>query len=205
MERLKRYFIAGLIVIAPIFLTVYVFTLIFAFADVILGRFFNAYLKKALGFYIPGIGFIIAIILILFTGFLTKRFIGRKVLLVFEKWFSSLPLIKKIYPTLKQIILFILAQKEDFGFKKVVLVEYPSKGIWSIAFLTNEQFQQVSKATGREMVSVFVPSTPGPISGLLIFVPKQELKFPDMSISDALKIVISGGVYSPDVDRQYVI
>jgi uncharacterized membrane protein len=97
---------------------------------------------------------------------------------------------------MKQIIRFILTQQE-FGFKKVVLVEYPSKGIWSVGFLTNEGVKKVSDAAGAEMVAVFVPSSPGPLTGYVIFVAKESLKFPDLSVSEALKIIISGGVVKP--------
>jgi len=186
--------IAGLVVVVPISLTVYVLVLIFKFADGILGRFLNVYFKNILGFYIPGLGVLIAVFFILFIGFLATRFIGKKIFSGLERWFSGLPLINKIYPALKQIILFVLAQKE-FGFKKVVLVEYPSKGIWSIGFLTNEGFQQINKATNREMVAVFLPTTPGPLTGYVVFIPKEEVKFLDISVSEALRIIISGGVF----------
>lgn len=196
MERLRRYLVAGLIVVVPVLLTVYVLVIMFRLVDGILGRFLNVYFKEILGFYIPGLGFLISLVFILFVGFLATRFLGKKVFIVLERWFSGLPLVNKIYPALKQIILFILAQKE-FGFKKVVLVEYPSKGIWSLGFLTNEGFQQINKASHREIVSVFIASTPGPLTGYVIFVPKEEIKFLDISISDALKIIISGGTFKP--------
>lgn len=196
MQRLKRYFISGLVVIVPIVLTVYVLVILFKFADNILGRFLNIYLKELWGFYVPGLSFLIALLAIVLVGFFATRFFGRKILARIEKWFSSLPLVRNIYPAFKQIILFISAQKE-FGFKKVVLVEYPSKGIWSIGFLTNEEYQKISKTTGTGMVSVFIPSSPGPLTGYVIFVPKEALKFPDLSVSDALNIIISGGVFKP--------
>jgi uncharacterized membrane protein len=196
MEKIKRYLITGFVVVVPIFLTFYVLLGIFSFADGILGRFLNVYLENSLGFYIPGLGFFIAIIFIFFTGLLATRFVGKKIISGIEKWFSNLPLINKVYPTLKQIILFISAQKE-FGFKKVVLVEYPSKGIWSMGFLTNEHFDKISQLTNKEMVGVFMPSTPGPLTGYMIFLPKKEVKFLDISVSDALKIIISGGVFKP--------
>lgn len=196
MERLRRYLIAGLIVVVPVLLTVYVLVIMFRFADSILGRFLNIYLKDTLGFYIPGLGFLISVIFILFVGFLATRFLGKKVFIALERWFSGLPLINKIYPALKQIVLFVLAQKE-FGFKKVVLVEYPSKGIWSLGFLTNENFERINKVSDREMVSVFIPSTPGPLTGYMILVPKEEVKFLDIPVSDALKIIISGGAFKP--------
>jgi len=196
MNRLKRYFITGLIVVVPISLTIYVLVFIFQFVDGILGRFFSAYVRSSLGFYIPGLGILVTLIFMTFVGFLATRLIGRNIFPQLEKRFASLPLINKIYPTLKQIILFILAQ-EQFGFKKVVLVEYPSKGIWSLGFLTNENYKKISQINNREMVSVFVPSSPGPLTGYVIFVTKDELRFIDMSIADALKIIISGGVYKP--------
>jgi len=194
MERLKRYLVAGLIVVVPALLTIYVLVIMFRFVDGILGNFLNVYFKRILGFYIPGLGFLISLFFILFVGFLATRFLGKKVFIALEKWFSSLPLINKIYPALKQIILFILAQKE-FGFKKVVLVEYPSKGIWSLGFLTNESFRHINKVSDREMVSVFIASTPGPLTGYIIFVAKDQIKFLDISVSDALKIIISGGTF----------
>jgi len=196
MGKLKRYFITGLIVVVPISLTVYVLVFAFQFVDGLLGRFFSPYLKNYLGFYIPGLGIIVFLFLVVLAGFLATRLIGRSIFPRIEIWFSSLPLINKVYPTLKQIILFILAQ-EQFGFKKVVLVEYPSKGIWSIGFITNENYKQIGRINDKEMVSVFVPSSPGPLTGYVVFVAKDELRFPDISISDALKIIISGGVYKP--------
>ena len=196
MNKLKRYLITGFVVVVPIFLTTYVLVTTFRFADGILGRFLNIYLENLIGFYIPGIGLLLFFLFIIFVGFFATRFIGRGVFIHLERWFSSLPFINKIYPILKQIVLFILEQKE-FGFKKVVLVEYPSKGIWSLGFLTNEQFQKISEISDKEMVSVFVPSSPSPLTGYVIFIPKAELKFPDISVADALKIIISGGVVKP--------
>lgn len=194
MNRLKRYLITGLVVVSPVFLTVYILVVSFQFIDGILGKYLNEYLKDQLGFYIPGLGFVLFFLIIILIGLLATRFVGRRIFPHLEKWFSGLPLINKIYPALKQIILFILAQKE-FGFKKVVLVEYPSRGIWSVGFLTNEGFKEINEAVGKEMVAVFVPSTPGPLTGYVFFVSKQELKFLDVSVSDALKIIISGGVF----------
>ncbi|MBI4707426.1 MAG: DUF502 domain-containing protein [Candidatus Omnitrophica bacterium] len=196
MKPLKRYFVTGLAVAVPVFLTIYVLVAAFQLVDGILGRFLNVYLKETLGFYIPGLGLLLFLVVILFIGFMATRFLGRKIYPQLEKWFSSLPLVNKIYPTLKQIIQFIMAQKE-FGFKKVVLVEYPSKGIWSLGFLTNENFQQITSACGKEMAAVFMPTTPGPFSGYVVFLPKEEIKFPDISITNALKIIISGGVFKP--------
>lgn len=196
MNKLKRYFITGLVVVVPFFLTIYVLLLLFKFVDSLFGKFLNLYIGKYLGIYIPGLGFLIFLILIILSGFLATIFIGRRVFPHLEKWFSNLPLINKIYPIVKQIVLFILQQKE-FGFKKVVIVEYPSKGIWSLGFLTNEQFSRIRDITNQEMASVFIPSSPGPLTGYVVFIPKENLRFVDISVSDALKIIISGGVFKP--------
>ena len=196
MNRLRRYFITGLAVVVPVFLTVYVLVALFRFIDNILGRFLNVYFKNALGFYIPGLGILIFLLVILLVGFLANRYIGKRIFPLIDRWFSSLPLIRNIYPTFKQVILFILAQKE-FGFKKVVLVEYPSKGIRSLGFLTNEEFSKLSQVANKAMVSIFMPTSPGPFTGVVIFVAKEDLQFPDISIADAFKIIISGGVFKP--------
>jgi uncharacterized membrane protein len=196
MGRLRRYFISGLIVVVPVVLSIYVFTIGFKFIDGILGGFLNIYLKEIFGLYIPGLGFLFFIFVILLVGFLATRFFGKKLVHGLEKWFAGLPVIKNIYPAFKQVVLFISAQKE-FGFKKVVLAEYPSKGMWSVGFLTNEQYKEVSNACGGEMVAVFIPSSPGPLTGYVIFLPKDSLKFPDISVSDALNIIISGGIFKP--------
>src|SRR4030042_6337886 len=145
MKRLRRYFVTGLIVVIPVFLTIYILAISFKFLDGILGKYLNEYFKNYPGFYIPGLGFILFFLIIILAGFIATRLFGRKIYPQLEKWFSGLPLINKIYPTLKQLVLFILAQKE-FGFQKVVLVEYQSKGIWSVGFLTNEQYAKISSS-----------------------------------------------------------
>ncbi len=201
MKHLKRHLITGLLVIAPVFLTVYVVIVIFKFADGILGNCINAHVQKILGFYIPGIGVVLSLTIIVIVGFLTELFFGKRILPYFEKLFCSFPLIKNIYPAFKQLVSFLLAQKQ-FNFKKVVLVEYPSKGIWSIGFLTNDKHETISKELGREMVPVFIGTTPGPFSGFVVFIPKEEVRFIDMPITEALKIIISGGVYKPNDTQQ---
>lgn len=186
----------GLAVVVPVFLTAYVLAALFRFTDNILGRFLNTYFEDSLGFSIPGLGILIFILIIILIGFLANRYIGKRIFCLIEGWFSGLPLIRNIYPTFKQVISFILAQKE-LGFKKVVLVEYPSKGIWSLGFLTNEDCRKLGQVSNRDMVSIFMPTSPGPLSGYVIFVAKEDLRFPDISIADAFKIIISAGVFKP--------
>ena len=196
MKKIKKYLIAGLVTVVPVFVTVYALVVSFRFIDGILGRFLNAFLKETLGFYIPGLGFVLFSLLLICAGFIATWLLGRRLFRGIEKWFAGLPLVNKIYPTVKQIVTFILAQKE-FGFRKVALIEYPSKGIWSLGFLTNEEFSKMGIISERDMVTVFVPTTPSPLSGFVVFVPRQDVTFLDIPVSDALKILISGGVVKP--------
>lgn len=194
MVRIKRYFITGLIVVVPVVSTIYVLVLLFQFVDDILGRYLNAHFKSTFGFYIPGIGFLVFLTIIFLTGFIASRFIGKKIFSGVEKWFAGLPLIKIIYPALSQVTQFLL-QKKDYGFKKTVLVEYPSAGLWSIGFVTNEHFYSINTACSLDLVAVFVPNTPGPLAGYVVFVERKKVKSLDMPVAEAIQIVISGGVF----------
>ena len=185
MKKIKKYLVTGLVVIVPVVSTIYILVSLFRFADGILGRYLNVYIKRELGFYIPGLGLLLSLLIIFIVGFVSTKFFGRRIFRSIERWFSNLPLINKIYPALKQIVSFASTEKE-LGFKKVVLVEYPSKGIWSIGFLTNDKFSKIDKVTNREMLAVFLPTTPGPLTGYVVFVPKEEVKFLDMPINLSL-------------------
>jgi len=191
MNSLKKYFITGLIVIVPVFATFYVLWAVFKFLDNITGGILQNYLPV----YVPGVGFLLSLLFILAVGAFASRFLRNRIFKGFEHWFSRLPLIKHIYPALKQVVLFLSEQKQ-IGFQKVVMVEYPSKGIWAVGFLTNEKVDEVNRAVADDMAAVFIPSTPGPLSGFTIFVQKKTLKFPDISVETALNLIISGGVYS---------
>lgn len=196
MNKLKRYFFAGLLTILPIFLTVYLLLLIFRWIDNIIGRFINSYLKTTFGFSIPGLGFIVAALIILVTGFIVSHLLNKRALPLLERWFLKLPGIKQVYPSIKQIVGFIFS-KDKAAFKKVVLVEYPSKGIWSVGFMTNEGFREAQELTGQELVHVLIGTTPGPWTGFLILVPKREVKFLEMSVEEGMKLIVSGGILKP--------
>jgi len=189
--KIKKYFLTGLAIIIPFVLTIYILAILFRFVDNIFGRFLNVIFKKIFGFYIPGLGFLFFILFIYFVGFLANRYIGKKFLYSIERWFFNLPFIRNIYPGFKQLSSFLFEEKE-IKFKKVVLVEYPSKGIFSLGFLTKEEIKDLDNFD-EKLVSVFIPSTPNPLTGFLIFVPKDNLKFLDLSVSDAMKIIFSGG------------
>ncbi len=197
MNKLKRYFIAGLVTILPIFLTTYFLFIIFSLIDNIIGRIINSYLKAAFGFSIPGLGFIMAILIILLTGFAVSHLISKRALPLIERWFFKLPGVRQVYPSIKQIIGFMFSNEKTV-FKKVVLVEYPSKGIWSVGFMTNEGFREAQELTGQELVHVLIGSTPSPWSGFFILVPKSAVKFLKMSAEEGIKLIVSGGILKPD-------
>lgn len=197
MFSIRRYFLAGLLVVLPIFITVYVLFAIFRFIDSLWGGLLNRLLTKYLGIVIPGLGFILGIATILVIGFLTTHFLGKRVLYGLERWFLKLPFVRQIYPSAKQIIDFLFS-RDKAVIKRVVMIEYPSKGIWAVGFLTNnEWFKKAKDITGRELLPVLIGTTPSPWSGLLVFVPKEEVKFLDISVEDAFKLIVSGGILSP--------
>ncbi len=196
MSKLKRYFITGLLVILPAYITVYILLVIFRLIDGIWGKLINYYLKKYLGFAVPGLGFILGIFTILIVGLFATHLFGRGFFKGIENWFLKFPLIRQIYPSAKQIV-HSLISKESPTFKKVVLVEYPSKGIWSIGFLTNDSFRAAQEATGRELLHVFIATTPSPLTGFLALIPKNDVKFLDISIEEGIKLIVSGGIVKP--------
>ena len=196
MSKLKRYFITGMLTILPIFLTLYILLIIFRLIDNIIGVIINRYLKTAFGFSIPGLGFILAILIILVIGFVVSHLVSKRVFPLIERWFLKLPGVRQVYPSIKQVVGFIFS-KDAAVFKKVVLVEYPSKGIWSVGFMTNEGFREAKELTGQELIHVLIGTTPNPWSGFFILVPKNAVKFLEMSAEEGMKLIVSGGILKP--------
>lgn len=196
MLKIRRYFAAGLLLVLPIFISFYIIFLVFRFVDGIFGGLINNYLKTNFGFFVPGIGFILGGAIVLFSGILATHFLGKKVLPAIEQWFLRLPGIRQIYPAAKQIIGFLFS-KDKAAFKKVALVEYPSKGLWSVGFITNDGFEEAQAKAGEELVHVLIASTPSPWSGFLVLVPKKDIKFLDMSVEDGIRLLVSGGILKP--------
>lgn len=193
---IKRNFIAGILVILPLLLTIYILVVLFQFADGILGKYINVYLRRFLGFYVPGLGLIIFLIIIFLVGFLTTHFLGRKLYLILDKGLRRFPLIRHVYPSIKQIIEFLFASQRQ-AFKKAVLVQYPREGVWSVGFVTNEGLKEASDKTKQSLLNIFIPSSPGPLTGFFILVPRQEVIFLDIPIEEAIKLIVSGGLLNP--------
>lgn len=200
MHKIRRYFIAGLLITLPVFITIYFLFISFRFIDGVCGGVINYFLKKELGFSLPGIGIILGILTVLVVGFLATRFLGKRIFPAIEKWFLKFPFIRQIYPPAKQIVNFLLS-KEKPAFKKVVLVEYPSKGIWSVGFITSESFKEAKEKIGKELLHIFIASTPSPFTGYFILIPKDAVKFLDISVEDGIKLIVSGGILTPGLKK----
>lgn len=196
MSKIKRYFASGLLITIPVFITLYLIYAVVRFIDGVWGKFINIYFMKYFGFTLPGIGIILAIVTIVAVGFVATNFIGKKIFKAVERRFLRFPLIRQIYPAMRQIVDSLMS-KDSQAFKKVVLVEYPSKGIWAVGFLTGDSFAEANRKTGKDLVHVFVATTPSPLTGFLVLVPRDEIKMMDISVEDGIKLVVSGGIVKP--------
>jgi len=150
-----------------------------------------------LGNTIPGSGIVWVILVIVITGALVSNFIGRKLLELWEKLLNRIPGFRGIYKALKQLSDTVLSTSGD-SFKKAVLVEYPRKGMWTIAFQTGNYHGEVEKKIGEEIINIYVPTTPNPTSGFFIMLPKDDVIELDMSVDEAFKLIISTGVVTPN-------
>jgi uncharacterized membrane protein len=196
-NRVKKTLIAGLLVLAPITLTFYILYALLRFLDRLLtGTVIRFILERFghgdLALPIPGLGIIALIALLFVTGFLTRIYIGRRLLALGDYVVTHIPLINRVYIAFREISEAVLSEKREV-FKKAVLIEYPRKGLWSIGFFTQDTRGPVQDAIEEDLVSVFVPTAPNPTSGYLLFVPKTQIRDIDMPVEDALKLVISGG------------
>ena len=200
--RFRRYFLAGILVTSPILITVYVTWLIITFIDAQVAGMLPESLDftKKLPHQIPGLGLIISIIVITFIGAITPGFIGRTLLKVGERILDNTPVVRSIYGAIKQIMETVMSTNSE-SFREVVLVEYPRKGIWVIGFVTGQTKGEVRTLNKETLINVFIPTTPNPTSGFLLFVPKKDLIYMKMKVEDAVKMVISGGIVTPQVKQ----
>jgi len=195
LGNLRKYFISGLVVFLPIALTVYLFVLTITFVDNFFDKFFD---KFGLDFgNMHGVSFVLGIFIIILIGFFTANFLGRRLHNFFERIVLKLPFFKQVYPALKEMAIFLFTRERLAAFKQVVLIEYPRKGIYAIGFLTNESSKEFCEKAGKELCNVFIPSSPGPLTGFTVLVQKKELIYTHISIEDAFKFIVSGGVVNP--------
>ena len=199
LSNFRRFFLTGLLVTAPIIITIYVTWLVITFIDIKVANRLPEYLdfRKALPFQIPGLGLVIVIFVITLIGAITPGLIGRNLLKLGEMILFKTPVIRTVYSSIKQIMETVMSTNSK-SFKEVVLVEYPRKDIWVIAFVTSSVKGEIdNKIKKSKLVSIFVPTTPNPTSGFLLFVAQKDLIYLDMPVEQAVKLVISGGIVSP--------
>ncbi len=198
MSSLRRYFISGLLVWLPIWITILALKFLVDILGATLTLLPVKYQPDALlGVHIPGIGMIITLGVILLTGFLVANFIGRQFVALWDAFIGRIPLVRTIYMGVKQV-LHTLFTPGGQSFRKVLLVEYPRAGMWSLAFQTGDGTPEVSKVIdGEAMVSIFIPTTPNPTSGFLMMIARKHVIEMNMSVEQALKFVISLGVVQP--------
>jgi len=189
---IRRWFFTGLIVLVPIVITVYVVIGLFNFADSILGRYINRYIFLYFGYKIPGLGIIFSFLIIILVGFIAT-YLRLRAFKKVEALILKFPLIGKIYGPTKKIVNFLFSSKES-TFKRVVLVEFPKQGVYSLAFVTGKSSYKFDEKIGKKMVNVFIPSSPSPLTGFTYFVPEEKLIYLDISIEEAVKIIVSGGM-----------
>jgi uncharacterized membrane protein len=191
---LRRYLIAGLLVWVPLGVTFFVLKLLLDLMDKLLLILPIAWRPESLlGFSIPGLGFILAFIILLITGAIGANLLGRTALRVSESLPSRIPLVRTIYSSAKQILNSVLSTGGD-SFRKVLLIEYPRKGIWTICFQTGTAVKEIQDQLDQQSIMVFVPTTPNPTSGFIMVVAEDETRELDMDIETALKLVMSLGM-----------
>lgn len=194
---MRKYFITGLLVLVPLAITLWVLNLIIGTMDQSLLFLPVQWRPKALvGFDIPGLGTILTLLIIFFTGLASHNLIGRQVVLLWEALVTRIPVVNSIYSSVKQVSDTLFSSSGN-AFRKALLVEYPRQGSWTIAFLTGVPGGDVTNHLLGEYVSVYVPTTPNPTSGFFLMVPRADTVELDMSVDEALKYIISMGVVSP--------
>ncbi|MBL6672613.1 MAG: DUF502 domain-containing protein [Alphaproteobacteria bacterium] len=198
MARFRSWFLTGLLVTAPVLLTVYItWTAVQLIDNQVAGLL--PWVSQNSFTSLPGVGLIIGVVLITLIGAVAAGFLGRWIIRLGESILNRMPVVRSIYGAIKQILETVISTQSD-AFREVILVEYPRRGMWVIGFVTGGTKEEVARRMDGEMVNVFVPTTPNPTSGFLLFCPRDEVIFMDMSVEDAVKLVVSGGIVTPPDD-----
>jgi len=203
-RRLVNYFLTGLVIAGPVGLTLYIAWSIIrsvdAFVKPLIPPQYNP--DTFLQFSVPGYGLIVAVIAIMLLGFLTANLVGRTLVQFGEKFLSRLPMISTLYGAIKQIFETVVTQSKN-NFRDVGLIQYPRPGLWAVVFISTPAKGEVAeKVHGEDILSVFLPTTPNPTSGFLLFVPRKEIQILDMSTEDAAKMIISAGLVAPEYRKK---
>jgi uncharacterized membrane protein len=197
MKRLRRYIIAGILVWLPIGVTIFLVRILIGLLDRTLVLIPQQYQpEELLGFAIPGLGILLTIIILLVTGVLAANIVGRSMVGLWESLLERIPVVRSVYSAAKNFAEMVFSDSSQ-SFKKVLLIEYPRKGLYSLAFQTSNELGEVQGRTGESVICTFVPTTPNPTSGFIIIVPSKDVIELDMEVDEALKMIISLGVVVP--------
>lgn len=197
MNQLRRYLVAGLLVWLPLGATYYVIQLLVSWMDqslLLLPERFRP--ENLLGFHLPGLGVALSLIILLLTGLVAANLFGRKLVALWEGLLSRIPLVRSVYSAVKQLVETMFADNGK-SFRKVVLVEFPRRELWTLAFLTSDEQGELQQATGRDVISVYVPTTPNPTGGYFVLVPREDVREIDLSVDEGLKLLLSMGAVNP--------
>ena len=192
--KIRNYFIAGVVVLIPIGITIYLTKFLMSISSTIIPKEINP--NHYLPYDVPGVEILIAIFLITFIGWLSLSFLGKKLLNVFENILQRIPILRTIYSAISQMTETFT--KSDKGKKNVVLIEYPRKGSWAVGFATKKNTGEISVKTNKQLINVFVPTTPNPTSGFLLMFPEDEVIYLDLTFEEASKFIVSAGTSNPD-------
>lgn len=194
---MKRYLIAGLLVWAPLGITIWVLHFLVSTLDQTLGLLPTAWHPdRLLGFHVPGLGVLLSFVILLVTGVIAANILGARLITIWESILGRIPFVKSIYSSVKQVSDTLLSDKGN-AFRKALLVEFPREGSWTIGFLTGSPDRTIAPLLPDEHVSVYVPTTPNPTGGYFIMLPRSRVRELDMTVDEALKYIISMGVVAP--------
>lgn len=196
--RIRAYLFAGILVTAPISITLYLAWLFIGAIDglvqALIPERYNP--EMYLPFSVPGLGLLMVLVFLIVVGMFAAGFLGRFMVRLGESIVNRMPVIRSIYNALKQIFETVLANQSQ-AFREVVMIEYPRRGLWALGFITGSTQGEVQNITADEMVNVFLPTTPNPTSGFLLFVPSRDMVRLTMTVEDGIKMVVSGGIVTP--------
>jgi uncharacterized membrane protein len=198
MERLRAYFIAGILVTGPIALTLYLIWVFIRFIDDAMSALLPGAYNPSTYLNVPGLGLIVAVVGLTLVGALTRGYLGRLVVRISDGIVVRMPVIRSVYGAVKQIFETVLASKSN-SFREVVLTEWPRPGMWTMAFVTVQPEGDIPRTVGADAVAIYVPTTPNPTSGYLMFVRRRDLVTLPMTVEEGIKFVISCGIVTPPV------
>ena len=202
MKKLQKYLIAGLLVWLPILVTVLLFRFLITLMDQTLILLPSQIRPEAvIGFKLPGLGLILTLLVLIVTGIFAANFVGKSMVNFGEKIFKKIPIVRSVYSAAKNFADIVFSDTGQ-SFKKVLLIQYPRKGVYSLAFQTSTNLGEVQKKTGSDVVCTFVPTTPNPTSGFIIIIPKEDVIEMDMEVDEAFKMIVSLGVVVPEWKKE---